>query len=220
MLPAQQVILETTAAMDSRRPPEFALEVSADRANFKDVVKGQCVRCLHGHVLTSAGVLHTIFFHRCFTPLQPATHDILEMTLPYVDEDEVEGLIEQRTNTLLRQMEATSSTQTQMRPGRGQVVVQFLEKKRRKGWFVAKADEETVWENWVIDVSLTTARSEPEAARNRKQMEQQLQTAALTVIETADLEKDHIPPITTTDTSGPFPYAILVNPKSESWSPK
>jgi hypothetical protein len=27
--------------MDSRRPPEFALELSADRSNIKDVTKGE-----------------------------------------------------------------------------------------------------------------------------------------------------------------------------------
>jgi hypothetical protein len=168
----------------------------------------------------AVGILHTIFFHRCFIPLQPATHDILEMTLPYVSEDEVETLIEQRTNSLLRQLDSAStapSPQSQPKPGRGQLVVQFLEKKRRKGWFVAKADEETVWENWIIDVTLTSARSEPEAARNRRQMEKQLQTAAMAVIQTANRERDHIPPITSTD-SNPFPYQILVNPKHEAWN--
>ena len=28
------------ASMDSRKPPEFTLELSADRSNVKDVVKG------------------------------------------------------------------------------------------------------------------------------------------------------------------------------------
>ncbi|KAK3053729.1 hypothetical protein LTR09_005008 [Extremus antarcticus] len=189
--------------MDGRRAPEYALELSADRSNIKDVVKG---------------ALHTIFFHRCFIPLQPATHDILELTLPYVSEDDIETLIEQRTNSFLRALDSAStsqSPQSQPRPGKGQLVVQFLEKKRRKGWFVAKADEETVWESWVIDVTLTSARSEPEAARNRRQMEKQLQTAAMAIIETANGEKDHIPPITSTD-SNPFPYQILVNPKGDS----
>ena len=147
---------------------------------------------------------------------------MLDITLPYVPEDEVENLIEQRTNTLLRQLDAVSTQQSpqyQPKAGRGQVIVQFLEKKRKKSsWFVAKADEETVWESWSVDVTLTSARSEPEAARNRSQMEKQLQAAAMKIVNIANKERNHIPPITTNDS--PFPYHILINPKSESWSQK
>jgi hypothetical protein len=143
-------------------------------------------------------------------------------TLPYVSEDDIESLIEQRTNAFIRQLDSASTQQSpqyQPKAGRGQLVVQFLEKKRKKGWFVAKADEETIWENWVIDVTLTSARSEPEAVRNRRQMENQLQSAVLKVIQTVNRERNHIPPITTNDTN-PFPYQILVNPKADSWSQK
>jgi autophagy-related protein 101 len=140
------------------------------------------------------------------------------MTLPYVAEDDIETLIDQRTNTFIRQLESSSlqSPSSQPKPSKGQLVLQFLEKKRKKGWFVAKADEETVWESWIIDVTLTCARSEPEAARNRKQMEQQLQAAAMAIVETVNREREHIPPITSND-SNHFPYQILVNPKSEAW---
>ena len=188
------------------KPPEYTLEVSADRAHIRDVV---------------IGLLHVICFHRCFMPLQPATQDILDMTLPYVSEDDIENLIETKTNAFIRQVEASTvqAAQSQPKPGRGTLVVNFQEKKRKnRGWFVAKADEETVWETWVIDVTLTSARSEPEAARNRRQMEAQLQTAAMTIVETVNRERDHIPPITSNDSN--FPFQIMVNPKPEVWSPR
>ena len=169
------------------------------------------------------GILHTIFFHRFFTPLRPATHDVLDLTLPYVSEDDIEDLIEQRTNAFLRQLDSVSTQQSpqyQLKPSKGQLVLQFLEKKRRKGWFVQKADEETVWENWVLDVTLTSARSEPEAVRNRKQMEQQFWDAAMRVVMVVNQERSHIPPITTNETN-PFPYRIHVNKGGESgWSGK
>lgn len=166
--------------------------------------------------------MHTIFFHRVLINLRPATHDVLDTTLPYVAEDDVETLIEQRTNNFIRQVESASTQQSpqyQQKAGRGQLVVQFLEKRRRKGWFVAKADEETAWESWILDITLTTARSEPEAARNRKQMEQQLQHAAFKVVMIANREMGHIPRITTTETN-PFPYQILINPKNDGWGQK
>lgn len=194
-------------AMDPRRPVEYTLELSADRSSLKDVVKG---------------VLHTIFFHRYFTPLYPATHDVLDLTLPFVTDDDVETLIETRTTTLLRHLDhaptSPPSYSSGGKPSRAQIIVQFLEKKRRKGWF-AKADEETVWENWVVEVTLTTARSEPEAARNRRRMEGELQKACMRVVTLVNRERGHIPPITTNE-SNPFPYKILVNPRDDGWGQK
>ena len=178
-------------------------------------------------------MLHTIFFHRFFTPLYPTTHDVLDLTLPYVSDQDIESLVEQRVDEIVRQLDVannntTTTTTTTSSPyvskgggggGRAQLVVQFLEKKRRKGWFVAKADEETVWETWVIDVALMTARSEPEATRNRRVMEHGLQKAAMKIVALVNRDRGCIPPITTND-SNPFPYQILVNPKSEGSSQK
>ncbi|EMC97328.1 hypothetical protein BAUCODRAFT_69303 [Baudoinia panamericana UAMH 10762] len=196
--------------MEARKAPEFMLELSADRTNVKDVVKGIC---------------HIIFFQRYFQPLTPATHDVLDVTLPYVSEEDIESLIERRTTDLVRALDVASTQQSPQysaKPGsgRGVLIVQFLEKKRRKGgFFFAKADEETVWENWIVDVSLTSARSETEAGRNRHVMEDQLQQAAMKVVALANREKAHIPPITTNDTN-PFPYQILVNPRTDGWGQK
>ncbi|KAK4501658.1 hypothetical protein PRZ48_007467 [Zasmidium cellare] len=178
-----------------RRPPEYHLEVCADRTSIRDVVKG---------------ILHTIFFHRYFTPLIPSTHEILDTTLPFISEDDIDTLIETRTNQLLRALDAAPSTRTP-----SLLQINFLERKRRKsGWFVTKADEETVWETWYISVELMTARSEPEAQRNRRLMERQLQKAAMKVIGIVNRERAHIPPITTNE-SNPFPYQIVVNPSGK-----
>jgi hypothetical protein len=112
--------------------------------------------------------MRTIFFHRTFTPITPATHDVLDVTLPYVPDNELEDLIETRATAFIRALDTGSTTLSpQYNPknggaSRGTIMVQFLERKRRKGWFIAKADEETVWESWVIDVTLSSARSEPE----------------------------------------------------------
>ncbi|KAF2768473.1 DUF1649-domain-containing protein [Teratosphaeria nubilosa] len=191
--------------MEARRPPEYTIELSADRSSVKDVVKG---------------VIHTIFFHRYFTPLHPATHDVLDITLPYVSDETIEKLIENKSNALLRSLDtpATQISPSTPKPGRSTLVVQFSEKKRRKStWFgVQKGEEEMVWENWIIDITTTSARSEPEAARNRRVMESQLQKAAMEVLEIVNREREHIPPITTSEVN-PFPFQILVNPKGEGW---
>jgi hypothetical protein len=42
---------------------------------------------------------------------------------------------------------------------RGQIAVQFFEKRRRKAWFT-KGEEEICWEQWTLDVTLATPRTE------------------------------------------------------------
>lgn len=59
-----------------------------------------------------AGILHTIFFHRYFPTLSPRTHEVLDLTLPYVAEPELETLIDQRTAALVHELDATSSSKT------------------------------------------------------------------------------------------------------------
>lgn len=46
----------------------------------------------------------------------------------------------------------------------------------------------------------------------RRAMESSLQKTALKIVGIVNRDKDHIPPITTTD-ANPFPYRIVVNPK-------
>jgi autophagy-related protein 101 len=50
-------------------------------------------------------------------------------------------------------------------------------------------------------------------------MEKSLQKTALKIINIVNRDKDHIPPITTTETN-PFPYQITVNPRSEAIGPR
>ncbi|MCJ1307541.1 hypothetical protein MMC25_001187 [Agyrium rufum] len=79
-----------------RPPPEYVLEVFADPANIKDVVRA---------------ILHTIFFHRYFPTLRPSTIEVLDrLTLPYVSDPELETLIETRVGQMARQLSPTTSS--------------------------------------------------------------------------------------------------------------
>lgn len=53
-------------------------------------------------------------------------------------------------------------------------------------------------------------------AKVQSAMERSLQKAAMKIVTIAGEERDHIPPITTTE-ANPFPYQILVNPKEHGW---
>ncbi|KAI9799692.1 MAG: hypothetical protein M1825_004427 [Sarcosagium campestre] len=186
--------------MEQRRPPEYILEVFADPACVQDVVKA---------------ILHTIFFHRFFPSIRPKSRDLLDITLPVVDNAELETLIEQRTNALIRQIDDTHADGYRSSSTRGHIAVQFFEKRRRKAWF-SKQDEEICWEQWTLDVTLATPRTESERVKVRRAMEMMLQKTAIKIITTVNREVDHIPPITTSE-SNPFPYQIVINPRDEGW---
>ncbi|MCJ1256628.1 hypothetical protein MMC24_004452 [Lignoscripta atroalba] len=191
--------------MDSRRPPpEYLLEVFADPTSVKDIVRG---------------ILHTIFFHRYFPTIRPSTLEVLDLTLPFVADPELVTLIDTRIGQLMRQLSSATSPNNSVR---GQIAVQFFEKKRRKGgglgWFTggAKAEEEVCWEMWRLEITLATPRTEAERIKVIKAMEMTLQKTALKIVTVVNLHKDHIPPITTSE-ANPFPYLITLNPKIEGW---
>ena len=222
--------------------------------------RSYCTTTFLTDICTTAGILHTIFFHRFFPSIRPRTRDVLDLTLPVVEDVELETLIDQRTAALVRQLD-TSSDPTIGGGGiggvRGRMAVQFFEKKRRKAWFsVGKGEEEVCWELWTLDVTLATPRTESgmslylnssrclnrcrrppstmssgrrepdvpkaivtnlkvERAKVRKAMEAMLLKAAMKIVTTVNREKDHIPPITTSE-ANPFPYQIVINPR-DGW---
>jgi autophagy-related protein 101 len=47
-------------------------------------------------------------------------------------------------------------------------------------------------------------------------METMLLKTAMKIVTTVNREKDHIPPITTSE-ANPFPYQISINPKGDGW---
>ncbi|KAH8895066.1 DUF1649-domain-containing protein [Thozetella sp. PMI_491] len=196
--------------MEQRNPPEFILEAFADPTSVPDIVRG---------------ILHTIFFHRFFPSVLPQTRDVLDLTLPYVADAEVETMIDQRTTTLVRQLEI-ERTQTHAGPGpasigngsgRGQIAVQFFEKRRRKAWYNVRGEEEVCWERWTVKVTVAEPRTESERAKVRKAMESTLASTVMKVVTLVNAHKDHIPPITTTE-SNPFPYQISINQKESGWA--
>ncbi|KAI5863263.1 DUF1649-domain-containing protein [Durotheca rogersii] len=214
--------------MEKQTPQEFILEAFADPASVRDVVRG---------------ILHTIFFHRFFPSLTPHSREVLDITLPYVEDAELDTMIEKRTAELARELDAershpsshphshiqqararannASSGGSGVSGGRGNIQVQFFEKKRRKAWYMRAAygggDEEVCWESWTVKVTVAEPRTDSERAKVRQAMEQTLLTTAMKIVTSVNSHKDHIPPITTSD-ANPFPYQINVNSKDAGWA--
>ncbi|KAI8952378.1 DUF1649-domain-containing protein [Xylaria longipes] len=213
-------------SMENQRPQEFILEAFADPASVRDVVRG---------------ILHTIFFHRFFPSLAPRSREVLDITLPFVEDAELDTMIEKRAAELARELDAERThsassvplhhhlsqqrgavaSQASSNGGRGNISVQFFEKKRRKTWYMRAAygggDEEICWESWTVKVTVAEPRTESERAKVRKAMEQTLLTTAMKIVTCVNSYKDHIPPITTSETN-PFPYQINVNQKDAGWA--
>lgn len=66
---------------------------------------------------------------------------------------------------------------------------------------MTKADEETVWESWVLDCVVGGSGGSGRG---------QLRREALKVVEICMRERNHIPPITTNERE-PFPYNVVVS---------
>jgi hypothetical protein len=250
--------------MEPRKtPPEYVLEIFADTTTVRDVLKGfyaiYKTSIINQSNRLETGILNLIFFHRYFPSIRPKTFDVLDFTLPAINDVDLETLIDSRISSLVRQHSSSATghghgldpssggTATGGGTGgvRGRIAVEFYEKKRRRSgmWFpglAGKGEEEICWEVWNLEVTIATPRTESgmpflvlscvdlerrpdanqhprsERAKVRRAMENMLQKAALKILSIVNHEKDHIPPITTSD-SNPFPYRIVLNPRSDSW---
>jgi hypothetical protein len=175
---------------------EYILEVFADQTFVKDIVKGTtrpesgarrrpCQLDLLANTYNHTGVLHTIFFHRYFpsirpsvyTPTAPASHasshsaQSLPIPLPAIlDPPEISAAIDSHAAALVSQL--TSPSPSNVPPGgsRGEIVVQFYDRKRRRtgytgGWLGrlgggGQTEEEVCWEEWTLQVVVARPRSE------------------------------------------------------------
>lgn len=73
-------------------------------------------------------------------------------------------MIDQRASALERQLDAERSSGVGNHAatnggGRGQVAIQFFEKRRRKAW-LSRGDEEVCWESWTLKVTVAEPRTE------------------------------------------------------------
>ncbi|ETN40388.1 uncharacterized protein HMPREF1541_04665 [Cyphellophora europaea CBS 101466] len=201
--------------MASSPPHSYTLEIFSDQHLVRDLAKG---------------ILHTIFFHRYFPSIRPSltTDTSLPIPLPCIlDPPEIAAAIDTSVAELMSQLN-TPSGPGNVPPGgsRGEIVVQFFDRKRRKtgytgGWLGrlggggAQTDEEVCWEEWRLKVVVARPRSEADRIKVRRAMESSLQKTALKIVDLVNKEKDHIPPITTSE-QNPFPYRMLVNPKQQN----
>lgn len=90
---------------------------------------------------------------------------MLGLSLPYVNDAELDTMIAKRTGELHREVVLNNNNNNNVHSGsgggRGTISVQFLEKKRRKTWYIRpSADEEVCWERWTVKVTVAEPKTE------------------------------------------------------------
>lgn len=187
-----------------------------DAADGLQITVGSCE--LSYVKAVAKAVLHAILFHRIFGQVTPKTHELLDLTLPSVDDDAVEDVVEERAaayvNSLLRSPASVEGGGAGTGAGGGEqapsLALEFYEKKVRKAWF-SRAEEDVCWESWTIDVRvIPSSRSESERKRNLQALGNQLESAVLKILMAVNQRnEEYIPPIPYNEAT-PFPYQIFV----------
>ncbi|KZT02074.1 uncharacterized protein LAESUDRAFT_763182 [Laetiporus sulphureus 93-53] len=105
--------------------PTITIDLVLDRLTAKEALRA---------------VLHSVLFHRLFGTVKEQSHEVLDVTMPGIDDPEMKQLIEEKVDAFWKGIEGGISK-------RGQIIVTFSEKRPRKTWFIM-GEEEIPWEQW------------------------------------------------------------------------
>ncbi|KAG0044915.1 hypothetical protein BGZ83_009818 [Gryganskiella cystojenkinii] len=179
--------------MSHYQPVTFPVELTVERAYLKDALRA---------------ILHTILFHRVFANVKPRDMEILDLTIPIIDDPEIDRLVEEKIAAFVKVADANPQSH-------GQIGVMFYEKRTKRAWF-SSTSSEVCWEQWAITINVVTNINEKDKQRSIKNMEKALSSLFLSILRTVNERKDHIPPITTSD-GNPFPYQIVIPTAADTW---
>ncbi|KAG0303043.1 hypothetical protein BGZ97_002066 [Linnemannia gamsii] len=179
--------------MTHYQPVMFPVELTVERFYLKDALRA---------------ILHTVLFHRVFANIKPKDMDILELTIPIIDDPEVDKLVDEKIAAFVKVVDANPQS-------KGQIGIMFYEKRTKRAWF-SSTSSEVCWEQWAITINVVTNINDKDKQRSIKNMEKALSSLFLSILRTVNERKDHIPPITTSD-GNPFPYQIVIPTASDTW---
>ena len=155
-------------------------------------------------------LLYTILFHRCFGQVVPKTEEILDISIPIIDDQAMVDAVEQHATDYAYALQRRDHRVYGSTKNGCMLRVDFYEKKVRKNWF-SRAEEDVCWETW--NVAINNVVSDEVSRTNDKgliALTQNLQDALLQIVEIMNQRNDHyIPPIPYND-ANPFTYHIAV----------
>ncbi|KAI0756067.1 autophagy-related protein [Daedaleopsis nitida] len=168
--------------------PTITIDLVLDRLQTKEVLRA---------------ILHSILFHRLFGTVKPMTFEVLDVTMPGVDEDEIKHLVEEKVDAFWKAVEGDANK-------RGQISVTFSEKRPRKSWFLM-GEEEIPWEQWIINAEIRQP-SERERQKFNTDLASTLTKSLQTMLTHASSERGRsaVPLITNASSISPFPIKMSV----------
>ncbi|KAF9812529.1 hypothetical protein IEO21_06168 [Rhodonia placenta] len=152
-------------------------------------------------------VLHSILFHRLFGTVKEQSHEVLDVTMPGVDDPEMKQLVDDKVDIFWKGMESGAHK-------RGQILVTFSEKRPRKTWgfgFIT-AEEEVPWEQWIINAEIRHPISDRERQKFNADLASILTKSLETMLSYASSERGRsaVPLITNAVGISPFPIKMSV----------
>ncbi|KAH8089908.1 hypothetical protein BXZ70DRAFT_954414 [Cristinia sonorae] len=173
----------------STTTPVINLDLVLDRNTAKDVLRA---------------VLHSVLFHRLFGIVKPKTFEVLDVTMPAVDDRETEMLVDQKVDAFWKAIEGGVSK-------RGSIDVTFSEKRAKKSWFLV-GEEEVPWEQWVINAEIRQPTTDRERQKFNADLAATLTKGLRTMLTHTSSETGRaaVPLITVAQGISPFPYKITV----------
>ncbi|KAI9069687.1 DUF1649-domain-containing protein [Trametes sanguinea] len=129
-------------------------------------------------------VLHSILFHRLFGTVKPRTFEVLDVTMPGVDDDEITQQVEEKVDAFWRGVEGGANK-------RGQ--------------------EEVPWEQWIINAEIRQP-SDRERQKFEANLAATLTKSLQTMLVHSSSEKGRsaVPLITNASSISPFPIKMTV----------
>ncbi|EPS99433.1 hypothetical protein FOMPIDRAFT_1030931 [Fomitopsis schrenkii] len=149
-------------------------------------------------------VLHSILFHRLFGTVKPQTFEVLDVTMPGVDDPEIRQLVDSKVEAFWKSIEGGYNKS-------GKIIVTFSERRPKKSWFYS-ADEEVPWEQWIIDAQIRQPTPERDQRRMQADLSSALTRSLKTMLTHASSERGRaaVPLITNANGISPFPIKITV----------
>ncbi|KAI0714569.1 autophagy-related protein [Earliella scabrosa] len=168
--------------------PTITIDLVLDRQQTKEVL---------------GAMLHSILFHRLFGTVKPKTFEVLDVTMPGVDDEEMRLLVEEKVDAFWKAVEGDANK-------RGQILVTFSEKRPRSTWFLMR-EEEIPWEQWVLNAEIRQP-SDRERQKFNADLAATLTKSLQTMLTHASSERGRsaVPLITNATGISPFPIKISV----------
>ncbi|OCH90518.1 DUF1649-domain-containing protein [Obba rivulosa] len=169
--------------------PIITIDLVLDRLTTKDVLRA---------------VLHAILFHRLFGTIKPQMFEVLDVTMPGVDDSDMIALIDNKVDSFWKSMESGRNKS-------GQITVTFSEKRPRKTWFIL-GEEEVPWEQWIVNAEIR----QPVTDRDRQKFDTDLASALTKSLEvmlthtSSERGRAAVPLITNAQGISPFPIKVTV----------